>query len=104
MSLLGEVICGNKAAEVGFQLIVEMESLNGGSLDGSVHALDLPVGPGMVGLVESMLDPVTKTGAFDGMTAPASAWTLAVLARSATRKPLSVRTAWTRLGTAATSA
>lgn len=43
-----------------FQLvrIVVVEALDGGFLDGSVHSLDLPVGPGMLHLGQAMLDAV----------------------------------------------
>ena len=42
-------------------MAVVMEALDGCVLDRAVHALDLPVGPGMVGLCQPMLDLVGLT-------------------------------------------
>lgn len=55
-----EVVGGHKVAEVRAQLIVAVmvEALNGGVLDRAVHALDLTVGPRMVGLGQPVLDAV----------------------------------------------
>ena len=41
---------------------------DGGVFDGSVHALDLTVGPGMIGLGQAMLDPVFCADAIEQMT------------------------------------
>ena len=38
-----------------------MIAVNGGILEGSVHALDLTIGPGMVGFCEAMFDVVRLT-------------------------------------------
>jgi hypothetical protein len=47
----GEVVGFEEVSQVRFALVVGVVevSLDGSVLDGSVHALDLPVGPGMVG-------------------------------------------------------
>ena len=60
---LGEVIGGDEVAEVSSQLIVAVVvvALDGGLLDGPVHAFDLPVGPGMIRLCQPMFDAVQKT-------------------------------------------
>jgi hypothetical protein len=57
---LGEVEGPEEVGQVRFELfmgVVEV-ALDSGVLDGSVHALDLPVGPGMVGLGQSVFDPI----------------------------------------------
>ena len=41
----------------------------GGFLDGAVHALDLAVGPKMVGFGHTLIDVVAGTGDFEGMRA-----------------------------------
>lgn len=53
-------------------------SLYGGILDGSVHALDLAVGSGMVGLGQPMLDPVKEAVPVEGMATEACRWPLPV--------------------------
>ena len=42
-------------------------SFDGCVLDGSVHAFDLPVGPGMLGLGQAMIDIVLGAGVFEGV-------------------------------------
>ncbi len=56
----GEIISGHEIGEMRAQLIVTvvMETLDGGLLDGAVHPLDLTIGPGMIGLRQSVLDSV----------------------------------------------
>jgi hypothetical protein len=51
------------------QLIVGfvMEAFDGRVLDGAVHALDLPIGPGMFGLSQAVIDIVTGAGHFKSM-------------------------------------
>jgi len=38
-------------------------------LNGAIHAFDLSVGPGMIGLGETVIDVVTGAGRFKGMSA-----------------------------------
>lgn len=58
-----EVVCCHEVCEVRSQLImaVVVEALHGGFLDRAVHALDLSIGPGMVGFGQSVLSPVCLT-------------------------------------------
>src|SRR6202171_186962 len=49
--------------------VVVVEDFDGGVLDGSVHALGLAVGPGMVGLGQAMLDAVGGAGTVEDMRA-----------------------------------
>lgn len=44
-----------------------MEAFDGCVLDGSIHALDLPVGPGMSGLGEAMVDILSGAGDVERM-------------------------------------
>jgi hypothetical protein len=77
----GEVVGPEEVGQVRFELfmgVVEV-ALDGGILDGSVHALDLPVGPGMVGLSQSVFDPMKETEPVEGMAAEACGWPLPVL-------------------------
>ena len=54
------VVGVDEVGEVAFELIVAVVviALDGGFLDGSVHAFDLTVGPGVLDLGQSMLDAV----------------------------------------------
>src|SRR6516164_2244687 len=49
-----------------------MVALNGGFLEGSVHPLDLAVGPGMVGLGQPVLDVICITKHVEHVDAPPS--------------------------------
>jgi len=60
--------------------VVEV-SLDGGVLDGPVHAFDLPVGPGMVGLGEAVFDSTKETEPVEGMATKACGGSLAVLGK-----------------------
>ena len=54
----GEVVGSEEVSQVRSELflgVVEV-AFDGGVLDGPVHALDLPVGPGMVGLGQPVFD------------------------------------------------
>lgn len=55
-----EVVCIDEVGEVLPQLrvIVIVEALDGGFLDGPVHSLDLPIGPRMLDLGGAMFDTV----------------------------------------------
>ena len=66
-----EVICGDEVVEVPFELRVAIVvvPLHGSFLDGSIHALDLPVGPRMVGLGQSVFDAVLEADAVKRMSA-----------------------------------
>ena len=54
----GEVVGSEEVGQVHFELVMGVVevSLDGGVFDGSVHALDLPVGPRVVGLGEPVFD------------------------------------------------
>jgi len=56
----GVVVGGNEVAEVGAQLAVAVVvvTLDGGLFDGAVHALDLPVGPGMIRFGQAVVHAV----------------------------------------------
>lgn len=77
----GEVVGPEEVGQVRFKLIMGVVevSLDGGVFDGSVHALDLPVGPGMVGLGHLVFDSMNETEPVEGMAAKACRWFLAVL-------------------------
>ena len=62
-----------------FELVVGVVevSLDRGILDGSVYALDLPVGPWVVWLGKPMLDPMKQTEPVEGMATQARYWPLA---------------------------
>ena len=50
--------------------VVEV-AFDGGVFDGSIHALDLSVGPGMIGLSPPMFDLMKKTEPVEGMATEA---------------------------------
>ena len=74
----GKVVSIDEVAEMPSELIVAvvMVAFDGRVLDGPVHALDLPVGPRMVGLGEAMLNAVLPAGPVEGMAAEPRCWRL----------------------------
>jgi hypothetical protein len=77
----GEVVDPEEVGQVRFELfmgVIEV-ALDGGILDGSVHALHLPVGPGMVGFRQSVFDPMEATEPVEGMATETGSWPLSVL-------------------------
>ena len=77
-------------------MAVVVIALDGSFFDGSVHALDLPVGPGMVGFCQTMFDGTSKAEPIEGMAAPAGGWALTVFGQVGELDPLSVSTVWIR--------
>ena len=77
----GEVVGVEEVVQVRFELVVGVVevSLDGGVFDGSVHAFDLPIGPGMVGLGQPVFDSMNETEPVKGMATEACGWSLAVL-------------------------
>ena len=77
----GEVIGAKEVVQVRFEVVVGVVevSLDRGILDGSVHAFDLPIRPGMVRFGEPVLDPMSETEPVEGVAAEASRWSLTVL-------------------------
>src|SRR5712691_8250276 len=65
----GEVVGFEEVGQVRFELVVGVVEVafDGGVLDGSVHALDLAVGPGMVGLGKPLFDSMEVAGAVERM-------------------------------------
>src|SRR5271170_202482 len=81
LQTFGEVVSGDEVGEVCSELlmVVVVIALNGGLFDGAVHALHLTVGPGMIGLGQSMVDAMQKTDPVKRVTAEASGRPFAVL-------------------------
>jgi hypothetical protein len=81
LETLGEVVSVEEGGEVFAQLgvIVVVIGAHGGFLDGAVHAFDLAVGPGMVGLGEAMLDAMAAAGPVERMSSQQGRGALAVL-------------------------
>ena len=77
----GEVVGFEEVGQVRFELVVGVVkvSLDGGVFDGSIHALDLPVGPGVVGPGQPVLDSLKVADSVEGMATEACGWTLAIL-------------------------
>ena len=73
---LGEVVGIQEGSEVFLELLVcgVVISAYGGFLKGSVHAFDLAVGPGVIGLGETMLDAVLETHPVKPMQPVARCW------------------------------
>lgn len=74
LEALGEVVGIEEGHEVGLELVMAfvVVSADGGLLEGSVNALDLPVGPGMIGFCEAMLGAVRDADAIQHVHAIAS--------------------------------
>ena len=66
-----EVVGSDEVGEVLAELIVVfvVEPLHRSLLDGSVHSLDLPVGPGMPRFGQPMVDAVPRASELEGMSA-----------------------------------
>lgn len=66
----GEVVGVDEVGEVLPKLVVGVivEAVNGGLLDGSVHPLDLAVGPRVPGLGEPVVDVTDGAGMFESMS------------------------------------
>ena len=67
-----EVIGADEVVEMLPELLVAvvMIKLDGRFLDGSVHPLDLAIGPRVIGLGQAMLDAVILAGTIELMAAP----------------------------------
>lgn len=67
----GEIVGCDEVAEMGLELIMAFVVIpfDGGVLDGSVHPLDLTVGPRMVGLGQPVVDAMAPAGPVEGMAA-----------------------------------
>ena len=67
----GEVVGVEEGGQVFLELIMGLVKIGADSslLDGAVHALDLTVGPRVIGFGEPMIDVMAGTGGFEGMGA-----------------------------------
>jgi hypothetical protein len=76
----GEVIGLEEVVQVRFELVMGVVevSLHRSVLDGSVHALDLPVSPGMVGFGQPVFDSMNETKSVEGMATEARSCSLPV--------------------------
>ena len=65
----GEVVGVDEVAQVRSQLVVSFVEVafDGRILDGAVHSFDLPIGPGMLGLCQPVIDVVLGAGVFEGV-------------------------------------
>lgn len=72
---LGQIVCGDEVGEVLTKLLVTVvvEAPDSGLLDGSVHPLNLTVGPWMLCLSRAVLDIVCGASVFEGMSPEALA-------------------------------
>ena len=80
-----------------------VEALDGGFLEGSVHALDLAVGPRVLGLGQAVIDVSLGAGELEGMSAEEfPRWSASLISAAAEQRlpgvvkwtPLSVSTVW----------
>lgn len=67
----GEVIGADEVGEMLPEVFVGfvVEALDGGFLEGTVHAFDLAIGPGVLGLGQTMVNIGLGTGELEGMSA-----------------------------------
>ena len=70
LEALGEVVGCDEVGEMASKLIMgfAVEAFDRRLLDRSVHALDLAVGPGMLGLGKVMVDVGLGAGIFEGVS------------------------------------
>lgn len=94
----GEIVGFREVCQVRFEWMVGVleESFHRGIFNGPVHAFELPVGPGVVWLLQPVFDSVKPTELVEGMTAEACGWSWQFLGRPANCIPLSVSTVWMR--------
>ncbi len=93
----GEVVGVDEVGEVLPEVLVGfvIETLDGGLFESSVHALDLPVGPGMLGLGQAMIDVGFGAGEIEGMGAEEFSATAEQRLPGVVKcTPLSVSTMW----------
>src|SRR5215204_5873924 len=71
-----EVVGGDEVVEVPSELVMAIVviALHSGFLDGSVHPLDLPVGPWVVGFGQPMLDAMAAAGSIEGVSTEHGGW------------------------------
>ena len=69
--MLGEVVGQDEGQHVDAERVEAwiMEGFRGGVLDGAVHPLGLPVGPGVIGLGQPVLDPMLFADAVEDVAA-----------------------------------
>ena len=100
----GEVVGVDEVGEVASQLLMRLVEVafDGCVLDGPVHSFDLPVGPGMLGFGQAMIDIALGAGVFEGVRPNGFSGVegrpgVAELVLPGVVKwvPLSVRTVWT---------
>lgn len=67
----GKVVGIEKGVEVPAELVVVevVIGADGGLFDGALHALDLAIGPRVIGFGQAVIDPMIGTGQFEGMGA-----------------------------------
>ena len=72
----GKIVGGDEVVEMPNELAIRLVviSLDGRVLDRPVHPLDLPIGPGVVGLGQAMFDPVFPTDAIERMPTELGGW------------------------------
>src|ERR1700722_10695830 len=77
----GKVVGSEEVGQVGFELVVGVVEvpLDGGVFDGPVHALDLSVGPGMIGFGKSVFYSMRIANTVEGMSSKACGYPLSVL-------------------------
>jgi hypothetical protein len=66
-----EIVCFDEVVEMLSKLLVAfiIEALDGGFLDGSIHSLNLTIGPGMFRFDQPMIDIVLRAGEFESVGA-----------------------------------
>jgi len=77
----GEVVGCDEVAEMAAELVVTVVvvTLDGGILDGPIHALDLAVGPRVMRFGQTVLDAVVLASPVERMPTHHRGWTFPVL-------------------------
>ena len=80
LETLSEAVGHDKRFQVSAQLHVVMIAMvfDGGFLDCSIHALDLPVGPRMVWICQAVIDAMAAADVVEGVSAKQCRWTSAI--------------------------
>ncbi len=86
----GVVVGVHEVREVGFKLVVTVIviALDGGFLDGPVHAFDLAIGPGMPDLGEAMFNAIFATPHIEHVGHVSSGWSIGIAWREGELDPV----------------
>lgn len=90
LEALGEVVGQDESVQMGAHLsvVIVVIAFDGGLFDGPVHALDLAVGPRIIGPAQTVFDAMTAAGTRETMTAESGGKAFAILRQIGNLNPV----------------